>query len=196
MKNFVRRGIKQVETFVKEFAQIIGLIYSVALGHQKRIKLGARSACSLLASLMTAGVIALLVRGSMIWSGCLYFIASVEKRLAIAWATQSGNWYNWLTGARYTLFAEMKEDLIASDRFAKFLNDLAAVGGIMKLVQVLLLIACIATMLFLLYVLFKCLVHFAKSTMMLIKRARNRKIISFKKASRKHQQCRKKVSNS
>lgn len=161
MKN---TGVKKVFVGIAEFfGDLLILIvrfFQIALGAQKRrgIALKAHAFSSFVAGLLTCGVIAKLLNGSMIFTGIQYFVASVEKHLAIAWAAE-GDWYHWMTRDRYLYFKAFKEDLIANDKFASFLSDLATKGFASKVLQVVLILLCVAAMLYLISVVYRCISH-------------------------------------
>ena len=99
--------------------------------------------CNVITSLLTGGIVASsIIRGSILWTNFLYAFSSIQKRLAIMWAEGVGFGWNGLAGVRFALFEKIKEDLIANNKIAQFLNSLAGDGAAAKVLQVMILTVC------------------------------------------------------
>jgi hypothetical protein len=147
-------------------------IYNVALGKgSKRVPIISRIICSLLIFLLTTvSLIAIIKFNFFIWTGVKYTLYSIEKHIAIMWASEKGDWNHLLTGARYELFKAAKSDLIASDKFASMISNLANYGIIAKLFQVIILVACNVAFIGLIIIDYKCLYTFWGSLKKLVYR--------------------------
>ncbi|MBR1540294.1 MAG: hypothetical protein IJ629_03880 [Clostridia bacterium] len=165
MKKTRKMGVvEKVWDFICDLIKIVVCVYRVALsGKKEKYNLKARAYCSLAAALATLGVIIKLAFGSFIRSGVIYGLYSIEKRIAIAWGSSAGDWAHPMSGGRYLVFKALKEQLIATDGFAKFLNDLAGNGVFSKIVQIALIILCFAAVIYLAHIVYRCVENFVWS---------------------------------
>jgi hypothetical protein len=111
-------------------------------------------------AITTVAILYVVHFGNIIWNGVWYTICSAEKHLAELWAAEKGDWSHWMTGLRYEVFKEAKQELIANSWFAAFISSLAGRSIILKSLQVAILIACNAVFVTMLYVDFRCAYHF------------------------------------
>jgi hypothetical protein len=139
------------------------LILNIALGKKtkirqnrttKRIPLKSRILCSIL--VLTITTIILMLIKNFLLTGMYYTFCSLEKRLAILFASE-GDWSHWMTGGNYRLFSSLKASLIESNSFASMISSLATHGIIAKVLQLVILAICNASFYVMLYVIFKCI---------------------------------------
>ena len=142
--------------------------YAVALGVEQDVKLWAKIMLSSVAAGITTGIIALLIPDSLIWTGSVYFVASIGCHVAVALMKSGGSPFHTLTGVLYDVCTDIKERLITTKNFAAFLNDLASQGICEKIIQMALILLCVGAMVFLGYILCKCVITFVKSIISLI----------------------------
>lgn len=148
-------------------------IYTVALGKgSKRVPIISRIICSLLIFLLTTvSLIAIIKFNFFIWTGVKYTLCSVEKHLAIMWASEKGDWSHLMTGVRYETFKAAKSELIASNNFAALISGLAGHGIVLKAIQVAILVACNLAFIAIIVIDYKCVCTFLASLKKLVYRA-------------------------
>lgn len=159
--------IKRFLIFIRPACQFIALSYAVTLGYRRVKRLEIEILYNISSVFYTVIILKMTIR-SFIGSGLYYLSLSFEKRLSILWASDKGDWSHWMTGERYLLCRDLKNDLISQDSFARLLNNLASNGFFGKLIQILLLLMCLAIFSSLIVLLLKCLKHFANTIKVLL----------------------------
>ena len=147
--------IKQFLMFIRPVCRLVAMSYAVTFGYRHMRKLGAEIVCNAISTGST--FIAILISmHSFIGSGVYYFTLSIEKRLAIIWACDKGDWNHYL------LYTELKDNLISQDHFARLLNNLAS-NSFGKFIQILLLLMCLAILLSLIIIFIQCIKQTSKN---------------------------------
>lgn len=182
MKNTNRKN-KNVAVVIKNelrnLAEVFVLLYSIALGLEKRVARKVKLVCGVVASAITLVVTIIIVNGSFIWTGCEYAFLSLWRHFAVALGNDSGNWNHIMTGGSYEATGYLKSELIANNGFAKFLNGLAGHGIIAKFTQIAIILACVAILIALISVLCKCIARLVKVWRTKNNR-RNRKVVDIR----------------
>lgn len=171
------RVLNWVWNFLCDLVEIVIVCFKMIF-NPRRYALKARIIGLPIAFVLTVVTFTKVVFNSIIGSGMLYGIMSIQKRIGILWASE-GDWGHWMSGGRYLLFKSLKEDLIANDKFASFLSSLAGHGPALKIVQVTLIMLCFAAVIFLIYVACKCVCTFVQTikTMNARKRQKSAKTV-------------------
>lgn len=160
--------IKRFLMFIRPACQLVAMSYAVTFGYRHMRKLAAEIVYNIIAAVSTLIAIFIAMH-SFIGCGFCYFSLSFEKRLAILWASDKGDWSHWMTGGRYLLCRDLKNDLISQDSFARLLNNLA-LNGFGKIIQVILLSICFAIFVALTIILLACIKRFFENVVTIFKK--------------------------
>jgi hypothetical protein len=187
---FVRLVIALFQLFGYFFTQVkdtLCLIYGIALGrYAKKTSAKSKLVCAVIATAITTITIFVVISfGSIIWNGVCYTICSIEKHLAIAWASDKGDWVHWMTGGRYLIFKTAKEELISSSWFAAFVSGLAGKGFFFKCLQIAILLICDISFFMLIALEYLTVCSIYRNARQLICRYRNNKQYAEKKSHTK-----------
>lgn len=161
MRKIGLRVLSWVWNFVCDVIEVIVNCFKMVF-HPRRYALKAKIIGLPIAFVLTVVAFTKVVFNSIIGSGMLYGIMSIQKRIGILWASE-GDWGHWMSGGRYLAFKTLKEDLIANDKFASFLSSLAGHGPALKIVQLTIITLCFAAVFFLIYVTCKCVCTFVQT---------------------------------
>jgi len=148
------------------FCNFIGGVVRNALVKEDRIntptKVKKYLACNGMTGFVTGLVLtSTVLSGSLLWTGAIYAFASIQKRMAILWAETLHVGWDGLSGLRFGLFEHIKDELIAGNRFATFLSNLAERGVIAKVFQIGILGVCLIAFVALLWIFLRSLDHMA-----------------------------------
>ena len=172
---------KKVWDVVCDILEFLGMVFKVGFsGTAKKFNTKAKCVCGFIATTLTFIVTKVLLN-TWVGAGLQYGIASIQKRLAIWWASE-GDWSHWMTGGRYSFFKVFKEELIASNGFARFLNNLAGNGVMAKLLQIFLILVCLVIVMVLIFMMIQGIYTFGVNLKKIIKKKQHQRAHQVKRA--------------